>query len=199
MAGKRRTENGKPEGGVCVSLFSSCSFYYSFVFANRHRHLWTWLCWRGKSKLPNKHPLEHCVKQWGIKGRFPCVSSTACCSSSTSTSNSTFPGLGFESQSRQFFVMWLQWQLILINQSINQSIKLFKQIFFIDWPLQKVGRRKKAKKRSWLGFEPQTWKCGIRNGTGTATAAHARPTLWRQTGKAPFDSLLLHSVPVGVH
>ena len=26
-------------------------------------HLWTWLSWRGKSKLPNEHPLEHCVRQ----------------------------------------------------------------------------------------------------------------------------------------
>ena len=25
-------------------------------------HLWTWLSWRGKRKLPNEHPLEHCVK-----------------------------------------------------------------------------------------------------------------------------------------
>ena len=41
--------------------------------------------------------------------------------SSNSTSNSTFPGLGFESPSRQFS-LWFQWQLISINQSINQSI-----------------------------------------------------------------------------
>ena len=36
------------------------------------RHPWTWLSWCGKSKLPNEHPLEHCVKQQGIIGRFPC-------------------------------------------------------------------------------------------------------------------------------
>ena len=45
-------------------------------------HLWSWLSWRGKSKLPNEDPLEHCVKQWGIKGRFPSFplqrGSTAC-------------------------------------------------------------------------------------------------------------------------
>ena len=35
-------------------------------------HLWTWLSWRGKSKLPNEPPLEHCVKQQAIIGRFPC-------------------------------------------------------------------------------------------------------------------------------
>ena len=54
-------------------------------------------------------------------------SSTAWCGSSTA--NFTFPGLEFESKSWQF--LWLQWQLLLINQ----SIKLFKQIFSIDWPL----------------------------------------------------------------
>ena len=41
-------------------------------FPSRHRlqsacfeivHLWTRLSWRGKRKLPNEHPLEHCVKQ----------------------------------------------------------------------------------------------------------------------------------------
>ena len=26
-------------------------------------HRWTRLSWLGKSKLPNEHPLEHCVKQ----------------------------------------------------------------------------------------------------------------------------------------
>ena len=45
---------------------------------------------------------------------FDCVSSLCCnspycaSSSSSSTSNSTFQGLGFESQSRQLFVMWLE-------------------------------------------------------------------------------------------
>ena len=65
----------------------------------------------------------------------------------SSISNSPFPGLGFKSQSRQLFTMWLQWQLI----SINQSIKLFKQIFSIDWSLQKVGRRKKTEKNALTG------------------------------------------------
>ena len=26
-------------------------------------HIWPWICWRGKSKLSNDHPLDHCVKQ----------------------------------------------------------------------------------------------------------------------------------------
>ena len=34
-------------------------------------HHWTWLSWRGKRKLSNEHPLEHCVKQQAIIGRFP--------------------------------------------------------------------------------------------------------------------------------
>ena len=63
---------------------------------------------------------------------------------------------------------------------INQSIKLFRQIFSIDWPLQKVGRRKKRKNELDWGFKPQTWKRGIWKGTGTATvcliAALARHT-----------------------
>ena len=61
----------------------------------------------------------------------------------------------------------------------NQSIdKVIQKIFSIDWPWQKVGKRKKAKKLSWLGFEPQTWKNGIWSGIGSAT---------------------VHSVPMGVH
>ena len=68
-------------------------------------------------------PLEHCVKQWALSLCFlysvgltacrTCAVIAYCCSS---ISNSTFPGLGFDPQSRQFFVMWLQWQLILINR-----------------------------------------------------------------------------------
>ena len=69
-------------------------------------------------------------------------SSTAHCGSSSSTSNSTFPGLGFESQSRQLFVMWLQWQLI----PINQSIKLFNKYSPLIDRCKKLGEGKKAKK-----------------------------------------------------
>ena len=59
---------------------------------------------------------------------------------------------------KAIFVMWLQWQLIVINQSI---VKVIWKIFSIDVLLQKVGRRKKNRKKwSWLGFGPQTWKHG---------------------------------------
>ena len=53
---------------------------------------------------------------------------------------------------------------------INQSIKLFKKYSPLIDRCRKLGKGKKAKKLPWLGFEPQTWKCGICSGTGTATA-----------------------------
>ena len=89
-------------------------------------------------------------------------SSTACCASSSSNSNSTFPG--FESQSRQAFVLWLQWQLILINrQSYSKSILHWFSVAK-SWE-----KEKKRKKGSWLRFEAQTWKRGIWSGIGTGT------------------------------
>ena len=109
-------------------------------------------------------------------------SSAACCGRASSTTHSTFPGLGFEPQSRHFFVMWLQWQLI----SINQWIKLFKTYSPLIDRCRKLGEGKKAKKLPRLGFGPQTWKCEIGCGTGTGTA--------RCRGQAPYDCLLLHTV-----
>ena len=104
---------------------------------------------------------------------------------SSSTSNSTFPGLGFESRSRQFFVLWLQRQLI----SINQSIKLLKKYSPLIGRCRKLGKGKKAKKLPWLGFEPQTWKRGIWNGpvTGTAQIAYkARDAEWAMGNQRGF-------------
>ena len=81
-------------------------------------HLWTWLSWHGQRKRPNEHPLEHCVKQQAVIGRFPSfpqqhavpvlvplqIPHFQVWGSNPSQGNSTFPGLGFESQSRQFHV-----------------------------------------------------------------------------------------------
>ena len=69
---------------------------------------------------------------------------------------------GVESQSRQCFCD--------VNrnensyQSINQSIKLFRKIFSIDWPLRKFGRRKKSEKIATTGIrtpdlETENWNC----------------------------------------
>ena len=49
----------------------------TFLFENTCRTMSVFnitprLSWRGKSKLPNEHPSEHCVKHQGIIGRFPC-------------------------------------------------------------------------------------------------------------------------------
>ena len=56
----------------------------------------------------------------------------------------------------------------------NQSIKTLKKIFSIDWPLQKVGKRKKPKKWSRLGFEPQTWRRRTVTATVCWITAHVR-------------------------
>ena len=102
----------------------------------------------------------------GIIGRLPCCPLQRTVAVPSSISNATFPGLRFESQSRQFFVMWLQWQLI----SINQSMKLFRKYSPLIDRCRKLGEGKKAKKLPRFGFEPQTWKRGIWSGTGTGTA-----------------------------
>ena len=42
-------------------LINVCTEKRTFPISNLH--LWTGLSWRRKRKLPNEHPLEHCVKQ----------------------------------------------------------------------------------------------------------------------------------------
>ena len=103
--------------------------------------------------------------------------------SNPSQDNSTFPGLGFESQSRQLFGMWFQWQLILINQSID---KVIHKIFSIDWPLQKVGRREKSGKKILTGIrtpdlETWNWKCHV-----CWLAGHARHAVEEKDEKRPM-------------
>ena len=99
---------------------------------------------------------------------LPLFSSTACCGTSSSISNSMFPGLGFESQSRQLHVSRSGVRVPVkaifrdgtpMATHINQSIKLFKKYSPLIDRGRKLGKgKKKPKKWSWQGFEPQTWK-----------------------------------------
>ena len=124
----------------------------------------------------------------------------AYCGRSSSTSIPHFH-VWIESQPRQFFVMWFEWQLILINRKSSLKNILHWLTVAESW------EKGKSKKRSWLGFEPQTWKRGIWNGSGTATAcwmaAHARhavkPRCGGKQGKRPLMPMASHSVPMGVH
>ena len=71
-----------------------------------------------------------------------------------------------------------------------QSIdKVLKKIFSIDWPLQKVKRRKKSEKIALTGIRTldlETWNLKWN--------WNCHRTLWRKTGKAPYDCLLLDTV-----
>ena len=49
-----------------------------------------------------------------------------------------------------------EWQLI------NQSTKFFKKYFPLIGRCKKFGKGRNTEKLPWLGFEPQTWKRGIR-------------------------------------
>ena len=83
-----------------------------------------------------------------------------------------------------------------INQSINQSIKLFKKYSLLIDRGRKLGEGKKKRKNclDW-GFGPQTWK----HGTGTATvywiAAQSRhavkPHCRGEQGKRPMIAYCL--------
>ena len=114
-------------------------------------HLWTWLSWRGKSKLLNEHPLGHCVKQWAIIRRFPSFplqcGLTACraCAVAVPLQIARFPDLGLESQSKQFF------HATLMTTHINQLIKLFKKYSPLIDRCRKLREGKNRKKLPWLG------------------------------------------------
>ena len=84
-------ETGKP-AKVCVCSASIC--FCVFISTSGHDYLDA----ERASCLMN----THWNTVWSNRPR--------------SIANSTFPGLGFESQSRQLFVMWFQWQVILINR-----------------------------------------------------------------------------------
>ena len=171
-------------------------------------HPWAWLFWRGKSKLPNAHPLEHSVKQWVIIGHFPCFplqrgldcGSSVCCHTvavPVPHQISTFPGLGFESQSRQFVC-----GVTPMTTHINQSIKLFKKYSpLIDrcWKLREEKKRKKD----------LDWDSKSRPGNmELELPQHAewQHTLDTQSNhgvednkESAYDCLSLHSVPIGFH
>ena len=206
--GERLWRSAEPAPGA-----QSCPYVHFLTGYDKIIHLWTWLSWRGKSKLPNEHPLEHCVKQQAIIGRFPPlflaslvwqpVERAACCDSSSSISNSTFPGLGFESQSRQLFVLWLQWQLILINQSINRKSYSKNSLHWLT-VRRKLGEGKKRKKDLDWDLNPrpgtpdlETWNLrwnwhNILNCSTRST--RCQTTLERKRGKAPYDCLLHDTV-----
>ena len=129
---------------------------------------------------------------------FDCVSSVpACCGTSSSTSNSTFPGLGFESQSRQSFVMWLQWQLMLINrQSYSKNI--------LHWLTVAESWEKEKKRKRDLD-----WDSNPRPGNVEFAVELELPhtTLDTQSNQAVEEKresaqwwlMASHSVPVSVH
>ena len=92
---------------------------------------------------------------------FDCVSSVCCNAAYCGSSSSTFPGQGFESQSRQLFRFFSFSQLFT---TVNQWRILFEELYrSINMSCHSESHHKKL---PWLGFEPQTWK----RGTGTATA-----------------------------
>ena len=109
-----------------------------------HVRLWTWLSWRGQSKLPNERPLEYCVL-WQFRFHFKFHVSRS----------------GVRIPVKAIFCDVTP-RATHINQSINQSIKVFKKIFSIDWPLQKVERRKKTEKIGLTEIRtPYLEKCGV--------------------------------------
>ena len=86
---------------------------------------------------------------------FDSVSSVCCnsecCDRSSFISHATSPYLGFESQSRSFFLM---------TTHINQSIKLYKKYSPLTDRCRGVGRRKKSEKLILTGIRTpdlETW------------------------------------------
>ena len=96
-------------------------------------HLWTWLSWRGEGKLPNEHPLEHCVTQWAIIGRFRC-----------------FPGLGFVQRSVRllndfllghWFCKMKNGEKIRTSSSSPESLQILLQMLRINSQSPSVMRK----------------------------------------------------------
>ena len=145
---------------ICVCL-SACNSFWPAGTASksRHRvvvlprfhiHLWTWLSWRGKNKLLNEHPLEHCVKQWALIGRFPSFplqrGLTACLACQRAVAVPVPLQIPcsqvWGSNLSQGNFLWCD-----SNDNSYESIdKIIQKIFSTDRPLQKVKRRKKAEK-----------------------------------------------------
>ena len=187
------------------------------LHCNAYWHLWTWLSWRGKGKLPNEHPWEHCVKQWAIIGRFPRFPSTAYCGSSTSPSNSTFSKSGVRIPVKaipcfqvggsnpsqgNLFVMWLQWQLISINQSINR--KSYSENI-LHWLTVAESWEKEKSRKNCLDWDSNPRAGNVELELPVCwMAAHSRHTVKPYCREDNRESTLWlpiasHSVPMGVH
>ena len=136
----------------------------------------------------------------------------------SSTENSTFPGLGFEFQSRQFhisrsgvqipvkaiphFQVWgsnpSQGSFLWCDSNDNsyQSIdKVIQKIFSFDWPWQKVGRREK-KAKNCLG-----WDSNPRLGNVEFTVELELPQHVSEEKResALWQPVAWHSIPMGAH
>ena len=112
-----------------------------------------------------------------------------------SIANSTFPGLGFESQSRQLFVTWLQWQLILINQSIDQVI----QTNILHWLIAAESWEKGKNRKNCLD-----WGSNLRPGNVKFEMELELPWCANRAVEEKRESALwlpiaAHCVPMGVH
>ena len=86
----------------------------------------------------------------------------------------------------------------------NQSIKLFKKIFSIDWPLQKVGRRKKSEKIALIGIRTPDLENVESELAQYAELQHTLDTQSNHTVAenregALWQPIASHSVPMGVH
>ena len=136
------------------------------LHCNTYIHPWTRLSWRGKSKLPNEHPLEHCVKQQASLGTFPLFLY------STLWQNQ-FHGKFHVSRSGvrtpvEAILCDVTPMTTHINQSINQSIKFFKKYSPLIDRCRKLGEGKKAKKIPVTGIRTpdlETWNSMVNDNT----------------------------------
>ena len=122
-------ETGSFSWKLCLRNLERFWFERFFFFVKLQHsdseRLWTWLSWRGKRKLPNEYPLDHCVKQWASKGAFPLFLYSILWQFQFHFKNSTFPGLGFESQSRKFFRFFFFFEL---SATVNQWKIFFEEL-----------------------------------------------------------------------
>ena len=130
-----------------------------------YKHLCTWLSGRGKSKLPNEHPLEHFFEATGNHKAFSFFSSTVWVSlrvervlpfSILRQIKFHVSRSGVRTPVKAIFS-----DVPSMTTHINQSIdKVNQKTFSIDWPLQKVGRRIKSEKKILTGIRTpdlETW------------------------------------------
>ena len=162
------------------------------------RHLWTWLSWRGKSKLPNEHPLEHTVcSNRQSKGGFPVFLYSVLwqfhfhCKFHVSRSGVRIPV-------KAIFVIWLEQQLILVSRE-SYSNKYSPLI----GRCRKLRKGKKSEKMILTGIRTpglETWNLKWNwNCHSMLYGQHpVNPRCRGNTGKAPYEDLLLDTVlPMG--